>query len=205
MDNMKRSPQRQRISALVTEVAHAMVAVSADPAEVVLELLGAYEAREGQLVDRTQRAVDVIREAAKVVAPGERHSARVLLLRDGLIYAYSWPKNPADRMLPGGGLDPGETFEDAARREAREELGVEVELGPMIYQGPWHPDRPGIAATFLVTSWRGDLTAQDAESNCPGLWAEAHTLVADACYFQDYNRAMLTALDAYLSAQRARR
>jgi len=30
---------------------------------------------------------------------------------------------------PGGGLKPGEPFEEGVRREAREELGVEVELG----------------------------------------------------------------------------
>ncbi len=31
-------------------------------------------------------------------------------------------------VFPGGGVDPGETYEEAAMREAHEELGVEVEL-----------------------------------------------------------------------------
>lgn len=33
---------------------------------------------------------------------------------------------------PGGALEPGETYEQAAYREIREELGIGIELGPVI-------------------------------------------------------------------------
>ena len=35
--------------------------------------------------------------------------------------------------MPGGGLEANEHFEDAARREAREETGLEVELGSCLW------------------------------------------------------------------------
>lgn len=57
-----------------------------------------------------------------------RQAARVLLLdRDGraLLFRFVDPVNGSPFWItPGGGLDEGETFEDAAKRELREETGI---------------------------------------------------------------------------------
>ena len=66
-----------------------------------------------------------LREAARAVVLDR--AGRILLVRFEFPERSLW-------ACPGGGLDPGETHEDAVRRELREEVGLELEaLGPCIW------------------------------------------------------------------------
>jgi 8-oxo-dGTP pyrophosphatase MutT (NUDIX family) len=76
-------------------------------------------------LERVTEETPTVRRAARVVLLNG--SGQVLLVR----FAYrgrSW------WSAPGGGLEDGETHEDAARREVAEETGFELEeLGPWIW------------------------------------------------------------------------
>ena len=69
-----------------------------------------------------------------------REAARVVLLdRDGRVLLIE-AHDPADRTkppwweIPGGGIDPSESSDEAARRELEEETGItDAEIGPCVW------------------------------------------------------------------------
>lgn len=68
--------------------------------------------------------------------PLERDAARVLLLDESdrvLLVAHLPGDGRRVWTAPGGGLEPGEDHRAAARREADEELGLEIEPGPCVW------------------------------------------------------------------------
>ncbi|MFA9444334.1 NUDIX hydrolase [Egicoccus sp. AB-alg6-2] len=69
--------------------------------------------------------------------PLVRRAARVVLLdplERVLLVAHAPSSTRRVWTAPGGGLTPGETHEEAAVRELREELGLMPELGPWIWR-----------------------------------------------------------------------
>ncbi len=64
-----------------------------------------------------------------------------------------------DWSFPKGKLDPGESFEDAARREVWEETGVRVELGAEL-PSIRYEDHKG--RSKVVRYWRAAVTAYES-------------------------------------------
>jgi 8-oxo-dGTP diphosphatase len=64
-----------------------------------------------------------------------------------------------DWSLPKGKLDPGESFEEAARREVREEIGVDGELGDELPPTEYYDHRGRFK---LVRYWVMDIAEAPA-------------------------------------------
>jgi 8-oxo-dGTP pyrophosphatase MutT (NUDIX family) len=80
--------------------------------------------------------------------------AGVVLQKDGkfLLVQEKQPKAYKQWNLPAGKVDKGETIEEAAVREAKEEVGYRVRLGkelPVIHPGMPHPVLHAFAAEIV--------------------------------------------------------
>jgi len=64
-----------------------------------------------------------------------RPAARILLTDPAgrvLLFRFTPDDRPPFWCTPGGALDPGESYAEAARRELREETGLDLDCGPEI-------------------------------------------------------------------------
>lgn len=104
-------------------------------------------------------ACDVGRRAG-TLAGMTIHIAAAALVREGRVLLGH--RHPQRRWYPdcwdviGGHVEPGETAEQAVRRECREELGVEIDVAVPVDIGFSDPNLT--MTTFVVTRWRGEPT-----------------------------------------------
>lgn len=115
----------------------------------------------------------VMRVAAKGVVI---YNGKVLYLREASTYEEG--TNTGKWHMPGGRINPGETYVEGLRREVREETGLEIsEIGLPVYVGEWHPVIKGvqnqIVALFSVCYVTSDAV-QLSEEHDAFKWHDLH-------------------------------
>ena len=122
----------------------------------------------------------------------------IIIETEGGVVLIKRKNPPYGWALPGGFVDYGESFEDAARREAAEETGLAVTLRLQFhtYSDPKRDARQHTASTvFIATATGHPIAADDASQavifhrdNLPLLVFDHERIVRDYFAFKDTGR-----------------
>jgi 8-oxo-dGTP diphosphatase len=90
-----------------------------------------------------------------------RTAAKAIVIRDGHLLAIKCQGQLGPfYILPGGGQEPGEDLVACLRRECREEIGVDVDVGALRYV------RDYVGRNHSLASFEGDVHALELMFAC---------------------------------------
>ena len=101
------------------------------------------------------------------------------VIKDGRVLLVH--RSPSARFFPdiwdlfGGHVDGGESLEEALRREAREELGIEIFALRWLGQ-IYDPVEPAVVHVYAVSSWEGEPFNAAPEEHTEVRWFGAGEL-----------------------------
>ncbi len=117
-----------------------------------------------------------------------------------MLLIHRWRRGDEYYVVPGGGVEPGETIEEAARREIREETSLDIEdavLSPLLdyeFDDPRHLGRQRYVA-FSCSAPAGraavDLSSPEGGAASPSNRYELEWIDLDAVAFLPLHPAEL--------------
>lgn len=73
------------------------------------------------------------------------------------------PTDPGKHCVPSGGVEDGESFQDALVREVREEFSAQALSYHEVYETTYHKEDVSFNVQYyLVEAWKGDIEKHEA-------------------------------------------
>lgn len=139
---------------------------------------------EQQFFERAEEIpMETKRSLLGALNPGPvRHGACVVIVREGLVLAISDGHDTSNWNLPGGGVEPGESFEQAAVRELFEETQVDArraKLVPIQHRAGPRGESVAFLAVGDVVFPRGPMVSRPFEGHVQ--WKRPTELLRPSC------------------------